>query len=144
MQATRAQGLLRNFRGAAAVEFALILFPLLYVIGGAVDFGLAYFVSHLVQNAAREGARLAATLPDLQADDARVVLAVQSKLLDIDLLADFKSPENIKTTFICASKEVTVTVSGHYKYTFLRIIPGFTDVPMDRFVAMRYEQDCPE
>jgi Flp pilus assembly protein TadG len=135
------QRALGGSRGAAAVEFAFILFPLLLVKGGATDFGLAYFVSHMVQNAAREGTRLAATLPGLQANDARVLPMVQSKLPDIGLFADFKSPEHITTGVICASKEVTVTVSGIYKYTFLRII-GFTNVSMDRFVVMRYEQDC--
>ena len=140
MQGTRAQGLLGSSRGAAAVEFALILFPLLYVIGGAVDFGLAYFVSHITQNAAREGARLAATLPDLKPDDSRVLPVVRDRIPDIGLFADFRDQDGI--TIRCASKEVTVTVLGLYNYTFLRIIPSFTNVSMERFVTMRYEQDC--
>lgn len=139
MKRTRAQGFLGNARGAAAVEFALVLLPLLYVIGGAVDFGLAFFVSHIVQNAAREGARLAVTLPSLVADDSRVVPVVQSRIPDIGLFASFK--DDVTTQINCASKEVKVTVKGNYKYTFLRII-NFNEVPMDRFVTMRYEQDC--
>ena len=146
MQCTRAQSVLGNSRGTAAVEFALILLPLLLLIGGATDFGLAYFVSHIVQNAAREGARLAVTLQDLGANDSRVLPVVQSRIPDIGLFAAFK--DGITNTGInCASgkeedKAVTVTVKGLYHYTFLRILPGFINVSMDRAVKMRYEV-CP-
>ena len=58
-------------RGAAAVEFALILPIMLLVIGGIVDFGRALFTEIELANAAREGARAAsisgATLPQVQA-----------------------------------------------------------------------------
>lgn len=46
-------------RGAAAVEFALILPILLLLIGGIVDFGRAMFTQVIVTNSAREGARAA-------------------------------------------------------------------------------------
>lgn len=44
-------------KGAAAVEFALCLLPLVILIGGVVDFGHAYYMQHLITNASREGAR---------------------------------------------------------------------------------------
>lgn len=46
-------------RGAAAVEFALVLPLLLLVIGGITDFGRAFYTEVLITNAAREGARAA-------------------------------------------------------------------------------------
>jgi Flp pilus assembly protein TadG len=45
-------------RGAALVEFALVLPLLLVVIAGIVDFGFAFQRSEILANAAREGARL--------------------------------------------------------------------------------------
>lgn len=49
----------RGERGAALVEFALVLPLLLVVIAGIVDFGFLFQRYEVVTNAAREGARLA-------------------------------------------------------------------------------------
>lgn len=49
----------RTDRGAAAVEFALLLPVLLLILAGIVDFGRAMFTQISVTNAAREGARAA-------------------------------------------------------------------------------------
>jgi Flp pilus assembly protein TadG len=50
----------RRDRGAAAVEFALVLPVLLLVMCGIVDFGRAYNAQVTLTQSAREGARLAA------------------------------------------------------------------------------------
>ena len=57
---SRIISLLKNTRGQSITEFALILPFVLVLIGGVVDFGLAFFVGYVVENAAREGARRAA------------------------------------------------------------------------------------
>jgi Flp pilus assembly pilin Flp len=49
----------RSERGAALVEFALVLPLLLVVIAGIVDFGFLFQRYEVLTNAAREGARLA-------------------------------------------------------------------------------------
>lgn len=54
-------------RGAAAVEFALILPVLLLLLLGIIEFGAAYNAQILVTNAAREAAR-SMTLTGLPAD----------------------------------------------------------------------------
>ena len=46
-------------RGAAVVEFAVVAPVLFLVIFGIIEFGRAMMVSHLVNNAARAGARKA-------------------------------------------------------------------------------------
>lgn len=53
----------RRERGAAAVEFAIVLPVLFLVIAGIVDFGRAFFTQIQLANAAREGARAAVVLP---------------------------------------------------------------------------------
>jgi Flp pilus assembly protein TadG len=50
----------RGERGAAAVEFALVLPVLLMIVLGAIDWGWYFYVRQVVTNAAREGARAGA------------------------------------------------------------------------------------
>lgn len=49
----------RRERGAALVEFAIVLPLFLLLIGGMVDFGRAFYTEVMLTNAAREGARAA-------------------------------------------------------------------------------------
>jgi Flp pilus assembly protein TadG len=45
--------------GAAAVEFALCLIPLLLIVAGVVDFGESWYMQSVLATASREGARYA-------------------------------------------------------------------------------------
>lgn len=58
-------------RGAAAVEFAILLPLLLLIVFGIVDFGYALYSQHTLTQAAREGARLEALGRDAADVDAR-------------------------------------------------------------------------
>lgn len=49
----------RGERGAAAVEFALIVIPLLMILGGIVNFGMAFSQKLALDNAVRQAARAA-------------------------------------------------------------------------------------
>lgn len=51
-----------NSTGAAAVEFAVLFLLLMIIVFGIVEFGFLWLQSHYIANAAREGARVAATL----------------------------------------------------------------------------------
>jgi len=46
-------------RGAAAVEFALVVGPLVFLIFGSIEFGLYVQARTMMENAAREGVRIA-------------------------------------------------------------------------------------
>lgn len=46
-------------KGAAVVEFAILLLLLLVLLFGLIDFGFIWLQSHYIANAAREGARVA-------------------------------------------------------------------------------------
>ncbi len=55
----------RRQRGTALIEFTLVLPLLLVLTMAAVDFGRAFFVKNVLEQAAREGCRLAVvTAPD--------------------------------------------------------------------------------
>lgn len=49
--------ILRNQKGASAVEFALILPLLIMFIFGIIEFSLLLYNQHVITNASREGAR---------------------------------------------------------------------------------------
>jgi len=59
----------KNKRGAAAVEFALVLPIFALLLMGIIDFGRYYFVQHTVQYATREGTRLGLVGGTLMGDD---------------------------------------------------------------------------
>lgn len=77
---------LRNQRGAAVVEFALLfVFLLLPIVIGIIDFGFGWVQSHYIENAAREGARVAAKLEEPEvngSDDQDAVYASVQGYLD--------------------------------------------------------------
>ena len=56
----RAEPAGRDDRGAAAVEFALVLPILLLLLGGIIDFGFAFNTQISLTHAAREGVRVEA------------------------------------------------------------------------------------
>lgn len=55
----------RKKRGAAIIEFAVLLPLLLIIVFGIIEFGFLWLQSHYIANAAREGARIAAKLPEV-------------------------------------------------------------------------------
>jgi Flp pilus assembly protein TadG len=130
----------RFSKGQAIVEFSLILPFMLLLIGGAVDFGIAFFTSHVAQNAAREGARTAVTLTFLGENDERVSTTVKQKIPDVYLFSDF-TVSNTPPAGTTCGEEVTVTIRGNYNFTVLRIM-GLTSMPLSRSTTMRYEHQA--
>ena len=127
-------------RGSTIVEFALVLPLLMIIIGGVVELGLVFFVSHITQNAARDGTRLAATLPNLGANDPRVLALVKSKIPESGVFSGF-SGGITSTSPIGAgcAQVVTVTVSGDYNSFLLLHLVGLDSISLERFATMRYE-----
>jgi len=60
-------------KGAAIVEFAILLLLLLLILAGVVEFGFLWLQSHYLTNAAREGARVAGKVEKPLSDDREKV-----------------------------------------------------------------------
>ena len=73
---------LRNDRGAAAVEFALVVPILLMLVFGAIEYGRIYSELEVLESAAREGARAASVRGDALAVQTAVETAANPYTLD--------------------------------------------------------------
>jgi Flp pilus assembly protein TadG len=100
-------------RGAAAVEFALVLPLLLTLVLAAIDWGWFFFIDQVVTNCAREGARAGTLLPPrptstgAQAEDA----AKQASLAFLQRV--HFTPQGVDATYttVGGSDAIQVTVT---------------------------------
>lgn len=96
-------------RGAAAVEFALLLPLLLFLVFGIIDFGRALNAQITLTQAAREGARLEAL------GESNVVSGTQAA-------ASGLSPVNVSVVTSCpagAGAGVNAKVTATYSFSFI-------------------------
>jgi Flp pilus assembly protein TadG len=137
---------LRSERGAALVEFALVVPFLMMIMCATIDFGMAVFTLNNLTAAVREGGRYAAVLPQPgpTANDSRIIdrvygylpatsntalTAAQVKLLITNTVPD------INTGII------TVKVTGYpYRpFTPLASLIGLSTIPLNRTAYFRWE-----
>jgi Flp pilus assembly protein TadG len=99
-------------RGAAAVEFALVLPLLILLVFGIVQFSIAYNREQGLHAAAREGARLASLPQTTQSDiDSRVISSLAGVPLDGAPTISV-SPSSTQPCENRSGQTVTVTVSA--------------------------------
>jgi hypothetical protein len=147
----------RNKRGQALIEFAFILPFLLVIVGGIVDFGLAFFVGQVIQNAAREGARAGAVVrpegtafPSSEEGSCTVpcssgpsILQVASaKIPDVSLFNGFTLESKFTNSLNLNEDAVQVTVEGQHGWFLLQLI-GFDPITISRTAEMRWEWQGP-
>jgi Flp pilus assembly protein TadG len=90
-------------RGAAAVEFALVLPILVLILFGVIEFGGVYNAQLMVTGAAREAARMMAidgVVADAQAVALDAAVGIDPADLDVD----------VSPTTCAAGTDVTITV----------------------------------
>jgi Flp pilus assembly pilin Flp len=114
-------------RGAAAVEFAIILPLLVVFVFGIIEFGLVLYDKAVVTNASREAARAGILYhePRITEDEMRTVALNYCS----GLLVTFGSISNcaldlVPPNDICDGHGDLLTVQVTYQYDFL-LIPDF-------------------
>lgn len=138
-------------KGQTLVEVTLIFPLLLVLVGAALDWGLVFFVSHVVQNAVRSGARVAVT-QNSPVSLTTVRAEVRRLLPDTGLFESFRTAANIKVTCVAGTPpflKVRISDANDAPITtpfyFMRIL-GLTSASIDRETAMKYERgltNCP-
>jgi Flp pilus assembly protein TadG len=92
-------------RGAAAVEFAILLPVLLTLVLGTIEFGRAYNAQITLTNAARDGVRVMAIAKDVvgaRTAAKNAAAAVSSGIPDSDII--------LSTTICPTGTQVTLTI----------------------------------
>lgn len=141
------------------VEFTLIFLLLLVITWIPAEFGLAFYAGQVAQNAAREGARIAAADPNPVAGTCGPplsncytganILKETSLRLPAALLSGVTVSLAVDTpsTTDCNEK-VTVTVTGQYRFFFYQLFKlmgaSISDTKqITRSTAMRWENQPP-
>ena len=140
--------------GQALVEFTMTFMILLVVAWIPADFGLGFYTGQLAQNAAREGARIAAADSTLASGTTSCVMPsctgnifketagrLSAALLPAATIAVNLDPN----TGANCNRMVTVTISGTYNFFFYRLLRWFgvsgnlNNTPITRQTRMRWE-----
>lgn len=131
----------RDERGAAVVEFAVVMPVLLILVMGIIDFGRMYAVAASLAAAVRDGARQGATATDLT--DATQLAAIRSRVI-----AEFQpiggaalTTANVAVA-LDANQNVVVTISN-YVYrpvTPIAALIGMGTVTLNRTATFRWER----
>jgi Flp pilus assembly protein TadG len=145
-------------RGQALVEFTLIFILLLILAWIPADFGLAFYTGQLAQNAAREGARIAAVDPDLPTQTgtctypcagapAGSALAATAARLSSALLNSVTITVAYPIGVAACNQKVRVQVSGNYNFFFYQLInllgwPINPAITINRTTEMRWEHQA--
>lgn len=106
--AARLRGLTGD-RGAAAVEFALVVPVLLLLVFGVAEFGRAYNIQTTLSGAAREGARTMALQNDAGAANAATVAAARPLELSSSQISVSPGACPLSDTTSADTVRVTVT-----------------------------------
>ena len=129
---SRLRRLLRRGRGqegAAAVEFAIILPVLLFLVLGGMDLGHRFYIEHLITNASREGARYAAKYTGTTAEPTCTAISNYVKLPSpgLNYNAFNLDPLTVNTTYAGTFPDkiatVTVTAVKHW-WVLGSLVPG--------------------
>jgi Flp pilus assembly protein TadG len=144
----------RSSSGQAIVEFTLMFLLFLVVAWIPADFGLALYTGQLAQNAAREGARIAASDPTLVSGTTSCTMPscsgniftqtasrISSALLPGATITLDLDPDTGKN----CNRMVTVAVSGTYNFFFYQLLHwmgisgNLENKKIDRQTRMRWE-----
>ena len=133
-----------NQKGAAAVEFGLVLPVLLVLVFGIVEFSVALYDKAVVTNASREGARAGIVFrdPPVTNDEISSIVSTYCQ----NRLITFGTPSPMTTTVVREPPGVSgddLTVQVQYQYQFLaipRFVTGITGgIQLDAQTIMRME-----
>jgi len=142
----------KNQRGAAAVEFAIVVPLLALILFGTIDFALLFYNKQVLTNASREGARSAIVASNWNDPDGDgIPNTLKTRPIDIieayclDRLINLGGDDNnlkIDPTIVDSGIFITATVIYEYEHLFSSIT-GASETTITGKTVMRQEWDEP-
>lgn len=141
-------------RGQALVEFALILPIFVLLLVGILDFGRGVFAFNTLNNAAREGARVA--IVDQTAAHIKDMAASRTGFLDVpttNVTVDFRDPDAVDTPNSCDGAPGQNAIVGclavvRITYDYIAATPILSQmigtIPLVGESMFRVESNCAE
>jgi Flp pilus assembly protein TadG len=123
-----------NQSGAALIEFILVLVPLLVLLFGSIEFGVAGYNKAMITNAAREGARAGIVFNAAKTGNRFTAAEIQQFAIDYcaEHVITFGAANDPVVTVTpdppptTPGAPLTVTVTWDYGFLVLQnFIPGF-------------------
>jgi len=133
-------------RGQSIIEVTLITPLLLIALYIPADFGIAFFMGNLTQNAAREGARIGSGLtksgkaPDLIFDSTHAT-TVKNEVFE--RLPDYLANKTVTVTFYTGTacmEFIEVTAQGDYNFFLYQLMRMFGSTVPDTVTIFRTTQ----
>jgi Flp pilus assembly protein TadG len=134
---------LRDERGQAIVETAIVIVLLVTLAMGVVEFGRAFLVANMITQAARTGARAASVTPSTNRNSSGMITSTTSlvSLVDGEIRAVLGATTNNLTIVVNQGTSggipiVSVNVNGPIPYIFNLVAGQFA---VNRTVTFRDE-----
>lgn len=111
-------------KGAAAVEFALILPLLLLMLFLIIEFSIALYDKAVITNASREGARMGIVMQPAPRPGAGAISATVNAYCATNLISFGPATPVTAVSATCVNPGDLLTVNVSYTYSFL-VLPNF-------------------
>ena len=132
---------LRKTKGAAIIEFALVVPILFLLVWGIISFTRAYQRLNALTSSLREGARVASTLDKLVTDASRRT-EVKTHISRFSTAFGFTVDTSLVTVDASTGTEVSVRVVNYPVFSGLSILYGLSNITVSRNAVFRCERDC--
>jgi Flp pilus assembly protein TadG len=110
-------------KGAAVVEFALVLPLFLLIVFGIIEFGIGLYDKAVITNASREGARAGIVLKNPKPTDADITSVVTNYTSNYLLTFGTQNTPNVAITGSGGTFGNPLSVKVSYTYTGLMLGP---------------------
>jgi Flp pilus assembly protein TadG len=140
----RHEAMIKEEKGAALVEFAMVVPLLLLLVFGIIEFGVMIFDTTMLTNASREGARAGIVyVPDSTVPVSAIQQVVSNYCASNLVTFGPVSALNVQTAYTTVNSMDLLTVTAVYHYDFL-VMPGFISalfggVDLSAVTTMRME-----
>jgi Flp pilus assembly protein TadG len=132
---------LRQTRGAAIVEFALVVPILFLMVWGIISFTRAYARLNALTSSLREGARTASTLDSIVSFANRRT-AIRTTIFNFSSSFGYAVDTSLVTIDASSGVDVRVGVTNYPLFTGINFVGGLSSITVSREAVFRCERDC--